>query len=100
MRQRKDWSSLNVQTTMPVPSANVDQLLTAKECAIREAVVNLKPITKFASIGAEIGYSRQYVSKKMQERFKSDPAALWLQGDDWRIPRKTAEVWIREVFGS
>jgi hypothetical protein len=97
----KDWGSLNVQPCVSVPSTNLDQeCLTAKESAIRDAIASLKPITTFAAIGAEIGYSRQWVSKKMQGRFKSDPAAMWLKGDDWRIPRKTAEIFLREFFGS
>jgi hypothetical protein len=106
MGKKKDWSSLlNVQPpllTVSVPSIiNIDQLLlTAKENAIRDAVAALKPITTFRAIGEQISYSRQSVSKKMQERFRGDPAAMWKIGDDWKIPRKTAEVFIREVFGA
>jgi|SRR5579862_2350841 len=98
--KKKDWGLLDAQPPLAVPSTNIDhECLTAKEAAIRDAVAALKPITTFAAIGAQISYSRQWVSKRMQERFRGDPAAMWLQGDDWRIPRKTAEIFIREVYG-
>jgi len=101
MRKKKDWGSLSAQASVSVPSTNVNQeCSTAKESAIRDALAALKPITTFAAIGQEISYSRPYVSKQMQERFKRDPAAMWKIGDDWRIPRKTAEIWIREFYAS
>jgi hypothetical protein len=99
MRKRKDWCSLQPSESLPLTNAS-QECLTAKESAIRAAVAALKPWTTFAAIGAEISYSRQYVSKNMQERFKGDPAAMWKIGDDWRIPKATAEIWIRELSAS
>jgi hypothetical protein len=96
MPKKKDWGSSDASPAV-VPSTNVD-LLTYKEQAIREAVKNLKPITTFAAIGAEIGFSRQHVSKLMQERFQGEAAAMWCIGRDWRVPRATAELWIRELY--
>jgi hypothetical protein len=99
MPKRKDWASLNVApSSVVLPSTNPD-LLTAKERAIRDAVQNLNSITTFGAIAKEIGFSRSYVSIKMRARFKHDPAAMWRIGDDWRIPRKTAGIFIREFFG-
>jgi hypothetical protein len=98
--KKKDWASFMGQQppVATVPTTNDQTLLTAKERAIRDAVANLRPMTTFAAIGHEISYSRQYVAKQMKERFKHDPAAMWLKGDDWRIPRATAELWIREIY--
>jgi hypothetical protein len=99
VRKKKDWGSLIETCALPSPTVN-QECLTSKSSAVQDAVAALKPITTFAAIGAEIGYSRQYVSKHMQERFRGDPAAMWKIGDDWRIPRGTAEIFIREFFGS
>jgi hypothetical protein len=95
----KDWGSLNVHSVaLPTGSPVDNQLITAKQRAVQEAIATLKPITTFAAIGEAIGFSRQYASKKMQERFKDDPTAMWLKGNDWRIPRATAELWIGEFY--
>src|SRR5580704_10517741 len=95
----KDWGSLNVHSgAVPTGSPVDNQRTTAKKRAVQEAIATLKPITTFAAIGAAIGFSRQYVSKKMQERFKDDPTAMWLKGSDWRIPGATAELWIGEFY--
>jgi len=95
----KDWGSL---TPNNVPSPKGDsadnRLTTAKQRAVEKVIAALKPITTFAAIGEQIGFSRQYVSKNMQERFKNDPTAMWLKGSDWRIPIDTAELWICEFY--
>jgi hypothetical protein len=100
MRNRKDWSSL---LAVQKPSADVQRtldsaLLTATEHAIRDAVAALKPFTRFKAIGEQIGKSRAWVSREMQERFRNEPGAMWKIGQDWHIPRQTAELWIREIF--
>jgi hypothetical protein len=38
----------------------------------KQAVQNLKPIASFSAIGDQIGRSRQFVSHRMQERFKDN----------------------------
>ena len=98
MPKKKDWSSLNVAPPVVLPSTNPDLLTTAKERAIREAVQNLNSITTFGAIAKAVGFSRSYVSIKMRARFQGDPAAMWRIGDDWRVPRATAELFIRELL--
>ena len=95
----KNWGSLKVHSVAVQTGSPVDnQRITAKQRAVQEAIATLKPITTFADIGEAIGFSRQYVSKNMQERFKNDPTAMWLKGSDWRIPIDTAELWICEFY--
>ena len=85
---------------LPPASPPNRECLTAKESAIRTAINNLKPVTTFAAIGKELSYSRQWVSKRMQERFRGDAAAMWQIGSDWRIPLITAEIFIRELYST
>ena len=93
MRRRlNDWASLKAAAATarhePDPVQNAKRQLVDAVCA------KLEDVNTFTSIGRIVGFSRQYVSKHMQQHFTEKD---WFRiGDEYRIPRATAERFIRE----
>ena len=69
-----------------------------KQLMIEEMISKLQTVNTFASIGTIIGYSRQFVSKRLLPEYKKNPSIMSKLGDDYRIPRATAEWFIKRLY--
>jgi hypothetical protein len=58
----------------------------------------LQDVNTFRSIGEIIGFGRNFVSKRLLPKFAENPAIMYKIGDDYRVPRATAEAFIRELY--
>jgi hypothetical protein len=58
----------------------------------------LSDVNTFVSIGALIGFGRNFVAKRLKTQYEKDPNALVKIGKNYRIPRPTAELFIRDLF--
>ena len=73
-----------------------DPVLNAKMQLVDAVCAKLEDVNTFKSIGLIAGFSRGYISKHMQQHFTDQD---WFRiGDDYRIPRATAERFIREYL--
>jgi hypothetical protein len=81
----------------PVPAAP-SQGADPKRMMIDEMIGRLKPVNTFASIGDVVGFGRNFIRKRLLEKFADNPGIMYRIGDDYRIPRATAEEFIRELY--
>lgn len=83
-------------TTAPAaPSPGDDD---PKRRMVEEMIGQLRPVNTFASIGAVVGFGRNFVRKRLLATFAENPRIMYRIGDDYRIPRATAEDFIRELY--
>ena len=65
---------------------------------VEEMITLLRPVNTFASIGTVAGFGRNFVRKRLLTKFAENPGIMYRIGDDYRIPRATAEDFIRELY--
>jgi hypothetical protein len=82
---------------VPTP-AIAEPLADAKKQMVDAICSKLRDVNTFVSIGVLIGYGRNFVSKRLKAEFENNPGALFKIGDDYRIPRATAEKFIRDLY--
>ena len=77
-----------------------DPVVNAKAAMVDALCAKLRDVNTFRSIGEIIGFGRNFVSKRLLPKFKENPAIMYKIGDDYRIPRATAEWFIRDLYAS
>jgi hypothetical protein len=75
------------------------KIVDAKKQMVNAICSKLGDVNTFGSIARLIGFARNFVSKRLLAKFKEDPGIMYRIGDDYRIPRATAERFIRDLYG-
>jgi hypothetical protein len=65
---------------------------------IEEMCAKVQAVNTFASIGAIIGFGRNFVRNRLLPQFGNNPGIMYKIGDDYRIPRATAEQFIKDLY--
>jgi hypothetical protein len=85
---------------VPTTTAPADDPVVSAKAAMVDALCSkLGDVNTFRSIGEIIGFGRSFVSKRLLPMFQKNPAVMYKIGDDYRIPRATAEWFIRNLYG-
>ena len=84
---------------VPTSTAPADDPVVSAKAAMVDALCSkLSEVNTFRSIGEIIGFGRSFVSKRLLAKFAEDPDIMYRIGDDYRIPRATAEWFIRDLY--
>jgi hypothetical protein len=90
-----------LQFAVPTSTAPADDPVAKAKAAMVDALCSkLGDVNTFRSIGEIIGFGRNFVSKRLLPKFAENPAIMYKIGDDYRIPRATAEAFIRDLYPS
>jgi len=65
---------------------------------IDELCAKVQAVNTFASIGVIVGYGRNFVRNRLLPEFQKNPSIMYKIGDDYRIPRATAEQFIKDLY--
>ena len=81
-----------------VPVAVGSPVADAKKQMINAICSKLGDVNTFTEIAALIGYERDFVSRRLIAKFKEDPTIIFRIGNGYRVPRATAEMFIKELY--